>query len=140
MSRPAYVLADIASDTSFANCVCSWMSAMVVSTLSIVLQTFKCLTVEMRLENVQLAMDILERCAGLLHGPHSLGVEARRLERVDLHLQLKSCALQPVQLLLRRLLPPQRSRRRCIQRFTATPLDSRRGISPMIPRTHPACS
>ena len=37
ISTPVYVLVEIASETSFASCVCSWMSAIVASTLSIFL-------------------------------------------------------------------------------------------------------
>lgn len=62
----------------------------------------------------QLPMDILERGGRLLHRGHVLGVEARGLERVDLHLELEARVLQPVELLLRHLLPPQRRGRRCI--------------------------
>lgn len=65
------------------------------------------------MNDVQLAMDILKGGAGLLHGRHSLCIEARRFESVNLHLQLETCALQPLKLLFCRLLPPQRGRRRC---------------------------
>ena len=35
ISTPVYVVLEIASETSFASCVCSWMSAIVLSTTSI---------------------------------------------------------------------------------------------------------
>ena len=58
-------------------------------------------------------MDILERTGGLLHRRHVLCIEAGGLERVDLHLELEAGVLQPLELLLRHLLPSQCSRRSC---------------------------
>ena len=52
-------------------------------------------------------MDVLKREGGLLHRGHVLRVEARGLERVDLHLELEAGVLQPLELLLRDLLPSQ---------------------------------
>lgn len=39
ISTPTYVVLEIASETSFASCVCSCMSAIVASTLSMFLET-----------------------------------------------------------------------------------------------------
>ena len=65
-----------------------------------------------------MAVDVLERPCGLLHGRHRLRIEARRLEGVHLHLQLEPRALQPLELLLRRLLALQGRRRRYTPRPT----------------------
>lgn len=43
--------------------------------------------------DVQLPMYITERSRRLLHRRHRLGIEARALERVYLHLELESGAL-----------------------------------------------